>query len=128
MPDFSRLLVVLAVAAVLPSSVHAAAPPLSVPAPVAPGPRAQLETLARDAFVSTRVEGPRHAMRPDVFDYLLDHPDFASHVTRGARPGPLPDLARERRAVARRRVGHAGHVHAHLRGARGAPLPRARRL
>jgi hypothetical protein len=79
----SRLLIALAVAAALPSSVHAAAsPPLWVPASVAPGPRAQLETLAQDALVSTRVEGPRHAMRPDVFEYLLDHPDFASHVTR----------------------------------------------
>jgi len=78
-----RLLIVLLAAAALPSSVRAAAPPpLSVPAPVAPGPRAQLEALARDPFVSTRVEGPRHAMRPEVFEYLLDHPDFASHVTR----------------------------------------------
>jgi hypothetical protein len=67
----------------VPSSAHAAAPPpLSVPAPVAPGPRAQLETLAKDPFVSTRVEGPTHVMRPEVFEYLLDHPDFASHVTR----------------------------------------------
>lgn len=79
----SRLLIVLAVAAIVPSSAHAAAPPpLSVPAPVAPGPRAQLETLAKDPFVSTRVEGPTHVMRPEVFEYLLDHPDFASHVTR----------------------------------------------
>jgi len=82
MAGLSRLLIVLAVAAALPSSVHAVAPPLSVPAPVAPGPRAQLESLAKDAFVSTRVEGPKHAMRPDVFEYLLDHPDFATHVTR----------------------------------------------
>jgi len=44
--------------------------------------RAQLETLAKDPFVSTRVEGPTHVMRPEVFEYLLDHPDFASHVTR----------------------------------------------
>ena len=83
MAGVPRLLLAVAVAAVLPSSLHAAgAPALSVPAPVAPGERAQLEILARDAFVSTRVEGAPHAMRPEVFEYLLDHPDFASHVTR----------------------------------------------
>jgi len=81
MGGLSRLCLVLAVAA-LTSSADAAAPPLAVPASVAPGPRAQVETVARDPFVSTRVEGPRHAMRPEVFEYLLDHPDFASHVTR----------------------------------------------
>src|SRR5262245_47449904 len=81
MAGLSRLCLVLAVAA-LTSSADAAAPPLAVPASVAPGPRAQVETVARDPFVSTRVEGPRHAMRPEVFEYLLDHPDFASHVTR----------------------------------------------
>jgi hypothetical protein len=82
MARLSRLAIALILVAALPHDIDAAAPPLSVPAPVAPGPRAQLETLARDACVSTRVEGPKHSMRPDVFEYLLDHPDFASHVTR----------------------------------------------
>ena len=79
-----RVLVVLGVAlsVSVASGARAAAPPLAVPAPVPPGPRAQVETIAREAFVSTRVEGPRHSMQPEVFEYLLDHPDFASHVTR----------------------------------------------
>ncbi len=43
---------------------YAAAPPLSVPAPVAPGPRAQLET-SRRIRSSPRGRGPMHAMRPE---------------------------------------------------------------
>jgi hypothetical protein len=35
--------------------------------------------------VSTRVEGQTHFMQPEVFEYLLDHPEFASHVTRALR-------------------------------------------
>jgi hypothetical protein len=82
MAGLSRLLAPLTIAALCVSDAHAGAPPLSVPAPVAPGARAQLETVAKDSLVSMRVEGPQHAMRPEVFEYLLDHPEFASHVTR----------------------------------------------
>ena len=82
MAGLSRYLIPLMIAALSVADAHAAAPPLSVPAPVAPGARAQLETVAKDPLVSMRVEGPQHAMRPEVFEYLLDHPDFASHVTR----------------------------------------------
>jgi hypothetical protein len=41
-----------------------------------------MEAIARDALVSTRIEGEPLLMRPELFEYLLDHPEFASHVTR----------------------------------------------
>lgn len=61
---------------------EAAAPPLDLPRDVGAGDRARLESVAREALVSTRVEGPTHFMRPEVFEYLLDHPEFATHLTR----------------------------------------------
>jgi len=83
MPGLARALMAIAVALVVPlGSAGAAAPPLSVPPQVPPPERARLESIARDALVSTRVAGQTHFMQPEVFEYLLDHPEFASHVTR----------------------------------------------
>jgi len=76
-------LIVLALGVLLSvASAEAAAPPLAVPREVTPRDRARLLTVANDAFVSTRVEGPTYFMRPEVFEYLLDHPEFATHLTR----------------------------------------------
>ena len=47
--------------------------------------RARLERLAEAAAVATRVDTEPFLARRDVFDYLLDHPDFATHVTRTLR-------------------------------------------
>ena len=47
--------------------------------------RARLERLAEDAAVSARVDTQPFLTRREIFDYLLDHPDFASHVTRTLR-------------------------------------------
>jgi len=77
-----RWLVSLAMVVGVCSAAGAAAPPLAVPAPVAPGARERIELVIRDALVSTQVDGPIHAMRREVFEYLLDHPEFATHVTR----------------------------------------------
>jgi hypothetical protein len=44
--------------------------------------RARLEAIAQAAAVSTRVEAVPFMARPDVFEYLLDHPEFATRVTR----------------------------------------------
>jgi len=44
--------------------------------------RARLEALAQAATVSTRVEAEPFVSRPDVFQFLLDHPEFATRVTR----------------------------------------------
>ncbi len=53
-----------------------------MPREVAPADRTRIEGVANEPFVSTRVEGPTHFMRPEIFEYLLDHPEFATHVTR----------------------------------------------
>jgi hypothetical protein len=45
----------------------------------------RLERLAEAASVATRVETEPFLTRRDVFEYLLDHPEFATHVTRTLR-------------------------------------------
>lgn len=47
--------------------------------------RARLERLAEGASVATRVETDPFLSRRQVFEYLLDHPEFATHVTRTLR-------------------------------------------
>jgi hypothetical protein len=47
--------------------------------------RARLERIAEAAAVAARVDTEPFLTRRDVFDYLLDHPDFATHVTRMLR-------------------------------------------
>jgi hypothetical protein len=75
----------------------AAEPTLSLPAQVPPRERQRLEEIARRAFASTQVSFEAYAVRPEIFEYLLDHPEFASHVTRVLR-------------AARYRIWRAGEV------------------
>jgi hypothetical protein len=63
----------------------AARAPRSLPDRVAPGDRARLERIASKAVVSTRMEFPPYPARPKVFEFLLDHPDFATRLTRALR-------------------------------------------
>src|SRR5262249_58963636 len=37
------------------------------------------------ASLSTRMQGESFVARGDVFEYLLDHPEFATHVTRALK-------------------------------------------
>src|SRR5574342_535125 len=46
---------------------------------------ARIEKVLANATVSTRVEIPPYPLRLDVCDYLLDHPEFATQVTRALR-------------------------------------------
>jgi hypothetical protein len=68
----------------------------SLPAPGEPGAgelpapdprvsRAQLDAVTRNPSVAARAEGQPFVGRRDVFEFLLDHPDFATHVTRALR-------------------------------------------
>ena len=57
----------------------------SLPAGVPPVDRARIEKVLAKATVSTRVEIEPYPLRLDVFDYLLDHPDFATQVTRSLK-------------------------------------------
>ena len=46
---------------------------------------ARIEKVLANATVSTRVEIAPYPLRLDVFDYLLDHPEFATQVTRALK-------------------------------------------
>jgi len=52
---------------------------------VPPAELARIEKVLANATVSTRVEIAPYPLRLDVFDYLLDHPEFATQVTRALR-------------------------------------------
>lgn len=58
-------------------------PVLAADIPVAV--RARLAPVIDDASVSTRVQGNSFVARREVFEYLIDHPVFATHVTRAVR-------------------------------------------
>lgn len=69
----------------LPGGVDGARAPLVVPPQVPAAERARLAEIVDRAVVSTRVEAAPYGARPDVFEFLLDHPEFATHVTRALR-------------------------------------------
>ena len=64
---------------------QAVAPLLTLPRQVPSSERARLETIVKNSFASTRVEHEPYAARPEVWEYLLDHPEFATHVTRALK-------------------------------------------
>ena len=57
----------------------------ALPPGVPPADLARIEKVLAQATVSTRVEAEPYPLRLDVFDYLLDHPDFATQVTRALK-------------------------------------------
>jgi hypothetical protein len=63
----------------------AARPAPVLPAGIPPAHRAQIEEITTAADVSTRVAAEPILTRREIFEYLLDHPDFATHVTRALR-------------------------------------------
>ena len=58
-------------------------PMLSADIPVSV--RARLAPVVDQASLSTRMQGESFVARGDVFEYLLDHPEFATHVTRALK-------------------------------------------
>ncbi len=96
MPRLTRALVLGTALFLLGSAAaQAVAPLLSLPRQVPSTERARLEEIAKNSFASTRVEFEPYAVRPEVWEYLLDHPEFATHVTRALK-------------VARYRIWHDG--------------------
>jgi hypothetical protein len=72
------------------ASVLGPAPPVADAAEPAaiPDPRvnlARLDEVTRNPSVAARAAGQPFVGRRDVFEFLLDHPDFATHVTRALR-------------------------------------------
>lgn len=57
----------------------------SLPPDLPPAERDRLRPIAEQADVSTHVEARSFVARQDVFEYLLDHPELASHVARALR-------------------------------------------
>jgi hypothetical protein len=56
-----------------------------LPPGVPPPDRARIESVFAQATVLTRVEIAPYPMRLDVVNYLLDHPEFATQVTRALK-------------------------------------------
>jgi hypothetical protein len=56
-----------------------------LPAEIPIDQRLELQRLADSADVATRVEAEPFLTQRDVFEYLLDHPEFATHVTRALK-------------------------------------------
>lgn len=75
----------LAALLLLLSGASAARPALSLPKQIPPAERLKLEHVVENAFVSARMEREPYVARPDIFEYLLDHPAFATHVTRALK-------------------------------------------
>lgn len=75
----------LAVALLVAVLTGAGAAALSLPPEVAPAERGRLQAIADAAAVATDVEAEPFVTRPEIFEYLIDHPDFATHVTRALR-------------------------------------------
>jgi hypothetical protein len=48
---------------------------------------ARLDEVTRNPSVSARAEGQPFVGRREVFEFLLDHPDFATHISRALRLG-----------------------------------------
>lgn len=77
---------VAAIAVVLlESSALGAKPSPTLPAQIPPAERAKLQEVADGASVSAQAAGEPFVARHDVFEFLLDHPEFATHVTRALR-------------------------------------------
>jgi hypothetical protein len=83
-PSLARPAVALVLGLAL-AATAAAARPASLPGDLRPGDRARLVSVTESATLSARHEAEPFEARIDVFEYLIDHPEFATHVTRALR-------------------------------------------
>jgi len=86
-PVAFAVLLALTVSLSLLSGASGARPAPRLPADLPPRERARCLAIAEAADVSTRVDADPFLTRRQVFEYLLDHPAFASHVTRAVKVG-----------------------------------------
>ena len=70
----------MAILGVSPVAAGRGAPTL--PADIPPATRQRLALVTDRASLASHVDGEPFRARRDIFEYLLDHPDFATHVTR----------------------------------------------
>jgi len=57
----------------------------ALPAEIPLAVRARLASVVDEASLSTRVQGDSFVARRDVFEFLIEHPEFATHVTRALK-------------------------------------------
>jgi hypothetical protein len=74
-------------AVLLASTARGATPSRSLPTQIPPAARARLQELAETASVSASASAEPFLARADVLEFLLDHPEFATHLTRMLRLG-----------------------------------------
>src|SRR2546427_12536829 len=67
------------------SSAPAARPGPALPDEIPASERSQLPEVTENVSLATHAAGEPFVARPEVFVYLLDHPEFATHVTRTLR-------------------------------------------
>src|SRR5881396_1862453 len=67
------------------SSALAARPGPALPDEIPASERSQLTEVTENVSLATHAAGEPFIARPEVFVYLLDHPEFATHVTRTLR-------------------------------------------
>lgn len=77
----------MAVLLVLAGSSRATWPTGALPAGLPEAERDRLQQVTEHASVSARSNGEAFSVRGDVFEYLLDHPEFATHVIRALEIG-----------------------------------------
>jgi hypothetical protein len=73
-----------------------AAGPPGLPPQTPPAARARLEPVTEHASLAVKAEGQPFVTRREVFEFLLDHPDFATQITRALKLArykiwPTPD-------------------------------------
>jgi hypothetical protein len=78
-------LAVLVAALMLAPAAIAARPIPPLPPQIPPTARVKVQPVTDNPSLATSVEGEPFVGRRDVFEYLLDHPEFATHVTRSLR-------------------------------------------
>jgi hypothetical protein len=85
-PAFVRaLLLAVALTVLLGAGIGSAWSARLPTADVPTSEQARLHHVTDTATVATRVEATPFTARRDLFEYLLDHPEFASHVTRALK-------------------------------------------
>src|SRR3989442_6993202 len=67
------------------SSALAARPDPAPPAEMPASERSRLALVTATASLATHAAGEPFVARREVFEYLLDHPEFAAHLTRTLR-------------------------------------------
>src|SRR5947207_12684099 len=78
--------VVLAAVVLTTGPAEASAGPApELPAELPQAARARLQPVTDKASLAVKVDGQTFVGRREVFEFLLDHPDFATHVTRALK-------------------------------------------